>query len=80
MAPLRPTINPTRVDDQGLVVVIAEVVAKPKRMRARRHEEAVRSTEATAQEEQRSSTWSTEDAVTESKSRAEKAAFARFSD
>lgn len=38
------------------------------------------STEATAQEEQRSSTWSTEDAVTESKNRAEKAAFARFSE
>lgn len=38
------------------------------------------STEATAQEEQRSSTWSTEDAVTESKSRAEKAAFTRFSE
>ncbi|WP_435634938.1 hypothetical protein ACSC9U_28235 [Pseudomonas solani] len=38
------------------------------------------STEATAQEEQRSSTWSTEDAVAESKNRAEKAAFSRFSE
>lgn len=38
------------------------------------------STEATAQEEQRASTWSTEDAVAESRNRAEKAAFTRFSE